>query len=119
MYQTNGMNTFSQILVKELLTTKEGKKAVQEFKQKTVEGINLNINYLRSKGLMAEQFYKNSEPVGIFAIVNKSEAELLANHIGSVRLSYFTKQNLEADKFARICVSMPSDEFKWFFDQMK
>lgn len=119
LYATNGINAFSQILVEKLLTTPEGKKAVSDFKETTREHIEKNINFLKEKNLLANEFYKLSPPVGIFVVVNKSEDELLENQIGSVSLSYFTKINKEeAGRYARICVSMPHEKFKLFMNNV-
>ncbi len=119
MYSSNGVNAFSQILVEKLLTTNEGKNAIKEFKEKTVNDINNNILLLKNKGLLAKEFYKNSEPEGIFAVVNKSEEELLKHNIASVSLSFFTKNNKEfASNYSRICVSVPSKKFESFFEKI-
>ncbi|MDE5418704.1 pyridoxal phosphate-dependent aminotransferase [Labilibaculum sp. DW002] len=116
MYATNGINAFSQILVEKLLCSEKGQKATNDFKRITAKGIERNIAYLRDKNLLANEFYKNSEPVGIFVIVNKSEEELLEKRIGSVSLSYFTRDKKEeAAKYARICVSVPPEKFEAFF----
>lgn len=116
MYVTNGINAFSQILIQKLLTTQAGIKAVNEFKKKTVNDIQLNINYLEDNNLLAKEFYSETKPIGIFVIVNKSEEELLKHQIGSVSLSYFTRTKKEdAKKYARICVSIPHKKFKEFF----
>lgn len=117
MYATNGVNAFSQALVLKLLTTEEGKRAVANFKAATVIDVKKNIDYLRAKGLLAEEFYKGSTPVGIFAILNMSEAELLKYYIGSVSLSFFTKSRKEeAAKYVRVCVSVPHAELVRYFD---
>ncbi|MFA8432948.1 MAG: pyridoxal phosphate-dependent aminotransferase [Marinifilaceae bacterium] len=120
MYATNGINAFSQVLVTQLLTSPRGKKAVGEFKKETVEGIRKNIVYLKERGLLANEFYSDSEPMGIFVIVNQSEEDLLKKRIGSVSLSYFTRENKErAQKYSRICVSVPHDKFKQYFSQFE
>lgn len=117
MYATNGVNAFSQALVIKLLTTEIGKKAVAQFKAATIVDVKKNIEYLRSKGFLAEEFYKGSTPVGIFAIANMSEEELLKYYIGSVSLSFFTKSRKEeASKYARLCVSVPHAELVRYFD---
>ena len=119
MFATNGINAFAQILVHKLLTSPEGIKAANEFKKKTVNDIQLNIKYLEENNILAKQFYEDTKPIGIFVIVNKSEKELLDNYIGSVSLSYFTRtQKEEANKYARICVSVPYEQFKKFFDRI-
>ncbi len=117
MYATNGINGFAQKLVALLLSTVEGKKAVTDFKQVTVDGIKQNIDHLDKKGFLAKEFYKNSVPTGIFVIVNKTQEELMKQHIGSVSLGYFTKlKPTLGNKYARISVSVPPDKFKRFFN---
>ncbi len=117
LYATNGINAFAQLLVYNILDSKEGQKAGKEFRRKTIEDMNLNIEYLKSKGLLAEEFYKDSYPVGIFAVVNMSEEELLKHKIGSVGLYYFTKDNIEySKKYSRICISVPHEELKEYFE---
>ncbi|MCK4344613.1 MAG: pyridoxal phosphate-dependent aminotransferase [Bacteroidales bacterium] len=112
LYINNGVNAFAQQLVYQLLTSKEGKKAVEDFKRKTIHDIELNIQFLKKHKLLAEKFYKESVPKGIFVIVNKTEEELLDNYIGSVSLSFFTRDNKnEASKYSRICVSVPHEKF--------
>lgn len=119
MYCTNGINAFAQSVVLALLTTVEGRKAVSDFKSATTRDIALNIDYLRAKGLLAEEFYTTSEPRGIFAVVNLSEDELLKHYIGSVSMSFFTKSRKEhASAYARLCVSMPHARFIEFFSPL-
>lgn len=118
LYVHNGVNGFAQQLVYQLLTSEEGKKAVREFKEKTTEDIRKNIDYLREKGILAEEFYQNSEPKGIFAIANKSYDELLEKRIGSVPLDFFTRDDKErAKRYARICISVPHEKVREFFDR--
>lgn len=119
MYCTNGVNAFAQQLVLSLLTTPAGIKAATDFKSATARDIKLNIEYLKERGLLAEQYYHTSTPRGIFCVVNKTEEELLAHHIGSVSLSFFTKsQKAVAEKFARICVSAPHAKFVDYFSKL-
>jgi len=111
MYATNGVNGFAQILVEHLLSTPEGRTAIGEFKRQTSCAIHENIKYLRNKGILAEEFYKNSDPIGIFAVVNRSEEELLKLRVASVSLAFFTRKYKEkAAAYARICVSVPHKE---------
>lgn len=120
MYCTNGINAFAQLLVHSLLTTAEGKKAAADFKAATARDIKLNIEYLKEKGLLAEQYYQTSTPKGIFVVVNKTEEELLEHYIGSVSLAFFTKSQKDVAKdFARICVSAPYSTFVKYFDAVK
>lgn len=119
LYSGNGINAFAQILTEEILTSEEGKKAANNFKQKTVEDITKNIKLLKRKKLLAEEFYEDEIPVGIFVIVNKSFEELKQNKIGSVSLNYFTqKTDINVEKYARICVSVPKEKFKKFFEKL-
>lgn len=119
MYATNGINAFSQLMVAKLLSSDKGQIVMKSFKERTCEGIKKNIEFLESKGLLAKEFYKDSEPIGIFVIVNKSEEELLEARIGSVSLSYFTRDKKEyASQFARICVSVPHEKFKTYFERL-
>ena len=119
LYATNGINGFAQVLVEKILSTSEGQKAAKIFRNKTIEDMQLNIAFLKDKGLLAEEFYQSSTPVGIFTVVNKSEEELLKYKIGSVGLYYFTQTNKElGKKYARLCVSVPHDELKMYFDKI-
>jgi len=119
MYATNGVNGFAQLLVERLFSTPEGRTAIGEFKRKTTCDIQKNIKYLREKGFLAEEFYQESEPLGIFTVVNLSEEELLKHHIASVSLAFFTRKYKDkASNYARICVSVPHEEFEIFFEKI-
>jgi aspartate/methionine/tyrosine aminotransferase len=119
-FATNGTNAFAQILVEKLLTTETGRKAVTDFKTTTVAEITKNIKYLEESGFIADEFYNESVPVGIFAIINISEDQLLENRIGSVSLSKFTlSRKQEAAKYSRVCVSIDHKKFVEFFERMK
>ena len=118
MYSTNGINGFAQLLVEKIFTTNEGKKASQDFKQTTTSDIKKNIDFLRKKGFIAEDFFTDTEPRGIFTIVNLSEEELLKHRIASVSLSFFTRKYKEkASAYSRICVSVPHNNLIAFFEK--
>lgn len=120
LYAFNGINSFAQELIWKLLTTPEGKKAVSDFKKKTVEDVMKNIQYLSTHQLLVDQFYEHSKPVGIFTVIKISEEELLKNNIGSVGMVYFTNDKTDQIKAtSRICVSVPHEKFKLFFDKMR
>lgn len=120
MYCTNGVNAFAQQLILRLLTTPEGIRTVQAFKEATARDIARNIDYLKQRGLLAGEFYDASTPKGIFVVVNRTEEELLAHRIGSVSLSFFTKSRKEeAARYARICVSAPHEKFVAYFDRVE
>lgn len=119
LFATNGINTFSQILVEKLLTTEKGKLAVDNFKRKTTSDIKKNVQFLIDHDLLAGKLYEGTKPLGIFVIANKSYDELLEKGIGSVPLNYFTTLPDEiANKYARICVSVPHAEFVKFLERI-
>ncbi len=119
LFATNGINSFSQLLIEKLLTTAKGKHIVSDFKRKTCADIKKNIQYLIDNDLLASEFYKGTKPLGIFVIANKSSDELLKQGIGSVPLNYFTNMpDKIANNYARICVSVPHSEFVRFFNSI-
>jgi aspartate/methionine/tyrosine aminotransferase len=119
LYANNGINGFAQELVFELLTSSEGRNAVDDFRLKTVKDIELNIQYLKEKGFLATEFYRDSDPMGIFVIVNLTEKFLLNHYIAGVPLSYFTRNKKEeAAKYTRLCVSVPHQELVKFFSKL-
>ena len=120
MYCTNGINGYAQEIVWRLLDTENGKAVAADFRQKTVRDITNNIEFLRERGLLAEEFYGDSSPQGLFAVVKRTEEELLSHRIGSVSLSFFTKTYKEtAARYARICVSYPHEKFVEYFLPIK
>jgi len=119
LYSMNGVNAFAQELIYRLITTPAGKKAVSEFRQKTVKDIQLNIAWLRDNALLVNALYAENKPVGIFAVVNKTEEELLRFRIGSVSMNYFTAvKTPETAAMSRICVSVPHTTFVRFFEKV-
>ena len=119
LYATNGINGFAQTLVEKLLNTDIGKKTVADFQEKTVADIKKNIKFLKENNLLVNEFYDNATPIGIFVIVNKTYNELLKHGIGSVPLNYFTQmKEEEANKYSRICVSVPNTKFEKFFNKL-
>lgn len=119
LFATNGINAFAQVLVTNILTTAEGQKAALDFREKTKEDMLKNINYLKEKNFLAQQFYKTTDPIGIFVVVNKNEEELLNANIGSVSMAYFTQHNKTyGARFSRICVAVPHEEFVEYFDKL-
>lgn len=119
LFSTNGVNAFAQILVRDLLTTEAGKKAVKEFKEKTRWGIQKNINFLIDNNLLVKEFYKESKPWGIFVAINKTQDELIKHKIGSVAMDYFTQNRKEeAMNYSRLCVSVSPEKFREFFENI-
>jgi len=120
MYCTNGINGFAQEVVWRLLDTETGQAIAAEFKEKTIGGILRNIEFLQERGILADEFYTESTPRGLFVVLRCTEEELLSHRIGSVSLSFFTKTDKEtASRYARICVSYPHDEFVEYFLPLK
>ncbi len=118
LYSGNGINAFGQVLVEKLLTTPQGRKSTVDFRRKTRNDIAENIHYLKGKKLLAEEFYEGETPLGIFVIIKKSFEELKEKHIGSVPLGFFTKRSdIDVQRYTRICVSVPQEEFKKYFDR--
>lgn len=120
LYEFNGVSSPSQILINSLLSTNVGQILIKNFKELTTLNIRQNIDFLYDNGLLVKEIYGDSKPEGIFAIINKSEDELLKNQIGAVGLDKFVFLNKEKYKnYSRICVSVPSSEFTKYFLNMK
>lgn len=119
LYCGNGTNTFVQILVEKLIMTEKGKEVSKKYKETTVDAIYKNIEYLQKHKLLADEFYENSTPVGIFVIVKKTYEELLDKRIGSVPINYFTRRtDIDHSKYSRICVSVPHEKFVSYFKEL-
>ncbi|MFI5150686.1 MAG: pyridoxal phosphate-dependent aminotransferase [Bacteroidia bacterium] len=120
LYSMNGVNAFAQELILHLLTTANGRNAVDQFRLKTRMDIRKNVVFLKENNLLADDLYKGKDPLGIFAVVNRSEEELLHFRIGSVSMDYFTREKTrETNKHARICLSVPHDQFHKYFSRIK
>lgn len=118
LYEFNGVCTPSQLLVHELLTS--SKYDVEQFKRITRNNIVENIDYLSDRDLLAQEIYKGDVPFGMFAIVNISEDDLFKHKIGAVGLDKFVVVDKDKYcKYSRICLSVPSDKFKTFFDNVR
>jgi aspartate/methionine/tyrosine aminotransferase len=119
LYEFNGVASPSQLIVQYLLTTLPGKIAIKDFRNITVENIAKNIQYLSDRGLLADEIYNGVKPIGLFAIINKSEDLLFQNKIGAVGLDKFTNTNKEKwSKFSRISCSVKHDIFKKFISKI-
>ncbi|MEA2043597.1 MAG: pyridoxal phosphate-dependent aminotransferase [Bacteroidota bacterium] len=119
LFSGNGVNVFGQIVVEKLLTTDAGKKAVNDFRDKTTSAIQKNISFLRKYKLLAKDLYQYNDIWGIFSIVNKPEDVLSEHGIGSVGMNYFTKdQTIDTGQFSRICTSVAHEKFKLFFEKL-
>jgi hypothetical protein len=106
-------------LVTHLLTSVSGKKAVTEFKTITTTHIAKNIQFLVEKGLLAVEYYHNTTPMGIFAVVNRSPEVLFEHRVGSVGLDYFVKESFTGiENLSRVLVSYPHEKFVSFFETL-
>jgi len=120
LYQYNGVSTIPQLLVNELLTTKEGKIAIHNFRKTTTENIKQNILYLKENNLLVNEIYNDAVPIGIFAVINLTEDFLFKNKIGAVGMDKFVHYDKDYwSAYSRICVSVPSNMFKEYFDKIK
>lgn len=116
LYESLGTNAFAQILIRDLLGTTEGKEIIAQYRMETINNVRKNINYLFENNLIANNFYKETFPIGVFVIVNRTEDELLKKNIGSLSLSHFTKTNKDEVKgFSRICVEVIHEKFVNYF----
>lgn len=112
LYEFNGVSSPSQILVEKILTTDEGQEAIYNFQKETVKHISLNIEWLRENNFLVDEIYNGNNPMGIFAIINKSEDFLFKNKIGAVGLDKFVYHNKDNwSSYSRICVSVPHKVF--------
>lgn len=119
LYEFNSVSSPSQLIVQYAMESMVGKIAIRDFKNITVENISKNIQYLSEKKLLANEIYNVNKPIGIFAVVNKSEDYLFNNKIGAVGLDKFTQKEKEIwSKFSRICVSVSNEKFIEFFDKL-
>lgn len=119
LYEFNGISSPSQILVNTILSTDEGQQAIYNFQETTKEHIYRNIEYLRDNNLLVDEIYKGKDPMGIFAIINKSEDFLFQHRIGAVGLDkfvYYNKDNWSS--YSRICVSVRNDIFVEFMSNI-
>jgi len=119
LYEFNGISSPSQILVNTILSTDEGKQSIIEFQKETKKHIELNIQWLRDNNLLVDEIYNGNNPMGIFAIINKSEDYLFQHRIGAVGLDkfvYYNKDNWSS--YSRICVSVNHDLFVKFMKEI-
>ena len=114
LYKYNSISTLPQHIINELL---KEKKAITEYRKKTVDSIKKNIMVLEMHGLLFDE-YPNI-PTGPFAVVNISYDELLKNKISSVPLSKFTlNKQLKHENCSRISVAVDHKVFWEYFEKM-
>lgn len=119
LYEFNAVSTPSQLIVDAVLSTNKGKIARDNFRRQTVDSIKNNIDYLKENNLLVKEIYGDNIPMGIFAIINKSEDYLFQKKIGAVGLDKFTYHNKDNwSKYSRICVSVNHEIFKEFISKI-
>lgn len=119
LYQFNAVSAPPQMIIDKVLSTIVGEIELKKFREKTVKDITDNIKYLSDNNLLVEEIYNGEMPVGIFAIINKSEEFLFQNKIGAVGLEKFSgKEKAKWSNYSRICVSVPHEEFKKFMSKI-
>ena len=120
LYEFNAVCSPSQMIIEKVLTTNEGRKSLTDFKEITTKNITQNINYLREKNLLVDEIYQGAQPLGIFAVINKSEDYLFQHRIGAVGLDKFVYHDKDLwSSYSRICVSVDHELFKKYLINIK
>lgn len=119
LYEFNGVSSPSQILVNTIISTDQGQEAIYNFQEETKKHIKMNIDFLRDNELLVDEIYNGENPMGIFAIINKSEDFLFQHRIGAVGLDKFVYHNKDNwSSYSRICVSVQHELFKEFISKI-
>jgi aspartate/methionine/tyrosine aminotransferase len=119
LYEFNAVSSPSQMIIEKVISTPEGRLAHNVFRKTTVENITKNINYLKENNLLVTEIYGDSKPMGIFAVINKSEDFLFQNKIGAVGLDKFVYYDKDTwSSYSRICVSVQHELFKSFISKI-
>ncbi len=108
LYEFNAVSSPPQLIIERILETKGGRQVLDDFRNETTKHIEMNINYLYDRGLLVKEIYGEIEkPLGIFAVINKSEDFLFQNKIGAVGLDKFVYHDKDIwSSYSRICVSV-------------
>jgi len=120
LYEFNAVSSPPQLIIERILETKGGRQVWDDFRNETTKHIEMNINYLYDRGLLVKEIYGEIEkPLGIFAVINKSEDFLFQNKIGAVGLDKFVYHDKDIwSSYSRICVSVPYEKFTKFLDKI-
>lgn len=120
LYEFNAVSSPSQLIIEKILNTDAGRVALDDFRNETIENIKQNIEYLDERNLLVKEIYGDKRnPIGIFAVINKSEDYLFQNKIGAVGLDKFVYHDKDFwSSYSRICVSVPHEKFKKFLDKI-
>jgi len=117
LYKYNSISTVPQQIITRLLSTYEGNLALKNYKEVTKSNVQKNIEYLNERGFLFGEY--PSVPTGPFAIVNIDFDLLLFNHISSVPLIKFSLNRTINANYSRICVAVPHETFKNYFNKVK
>jgi aspartate aminotransferase len=108
------------MIIEKVLTTPEGRTSLNIFKEVTTNNIRKNIEYLKEKDLLVKEIYGDTSPMGIFAVINKSEDYLFQHRIGAVGLDKFVYHDKDLwSSYSRICVSVQHELFKKYLINIK
>jgi aspartate aminotransferase len=119
LYEFNAVSSPPQIIIDNVLSTMTGQIELEKFRKETVKDISRNIKLLSDNNLLVDEIYNGEIPIGIFAIINKSEEFLFENKIGAVGLEKFSgKEKDKWSKYSRVCVSVPHEKFKQFISKI-
>ena len=116
LYKYNSINNLSQEAIIGLFSTIEGKRSIDDFREKTTSHISQNISWLSQEGLLYEEY--PSVPIGPFAIVNLGYDFLISHRISSVPLRKFTTIDLP-NQFSRISVSVDHQIFLRYMSEVR
>lgn len=112
LYKYNSISNLPQSVVEEVLNI--GFRFVRKYKEKTVNDIQQNIDYLEKRGFIFEEY--PSKPVGPFCIINLDYDTLLKHKISSVPLNKFSIDKDVSDQYSRISVAVNHNDFVKYFD---
>jgi aspartate/methionine/tyrosine aminotransferase len=119
LYEFNAVSSPPQMIIERVISTPEGRKALDKFRKTTTDHIAANIQYLSENGLLVKEVYGNDSPMGIFAIINRSEDFLFQHKIGAVGLDKFVYHDKDLwSSYARVCVSVNHDLFVEFMSRV-
>jgi aspartate aminotransferase len=120
LYEFNAVCSPSQMIIEKVLSTDEGKYTHSVFRKITTDNIKKNIDYLKENNLLVNELYGDGQPMGIFAVINKSEDYLFQHKIGAVGLDKFVYHDKDFwSSYSRICVSVEHELFKKFIINIK
>jgi len=116
LYKYNSISTVPQQIITRLLSTNSGSTALDNYRRKTTDSIQKNIQYLKDREFLFDEY--PSTPTGPFAIVNINFDILLFNRISSVPLHKFSLNRTVNTQYSRISVAVPHETFKQYFDKI-